>query len=213
MSHLISVTSCSYIVAAEHHITQSQRHDALSQQIAAFRLFPEHQGIKMIPLPSIDVFFPRLASPTLSFVPDPKLQLLPLVISRPRWSTVMILSSSEPTEFPKPIHLSWTAVQEWLCAPREASVPMTGKTMSSMAWPSELFVPGAALIVKSINGVTDQSSMPKESWAAWYLQSLQVWLLRYFIRLSGARWSPKSRPRRSTMPVFQLASRFSICPH
>lgn len=92
----------------------------------------------MIPQPSINVLFPRLASSEYTFVPDSKLQLLPPVTPRPRWSTVMVLSSG-PTESPEPIHLSWTAAQEWLCAPGDASVHLSGMTVSSMAWPSKHF--------------------------------------------------------------------------
>ena len=137
ISHL-SATSCSLIVATENH-------DALSQKMAALRLLPEHQGIKMIPQPSINVLFPRLTSPRNPFqvVSDPKFQLLPPVTIRPGWSTVMILASSTgSSEFPKAIYLSWTAVQEWLssCAPGDASVSLSGMTMLSMAWPSEGFV-------------------------------------------------------------------------
>ena len=135
ISHLLSATSCSFIVATENH-------DALSQKMAALRLLPEHQGIKIIPQPSINVLFPRLTSPGNPFVSDPKLQLLPPATIRPGWSTVMILTSSTgSSEFPKAIHLSRTAVQEWLCVPGDVSgSPVSGMTMSSMAWPSEGFV-------------------------------------------------------------------------
>ena len=150
MSHLISSTSCSYIVAIEHHITHSEQYDALGQQIATLRLLSEHQGIKMIPQPNIEVLFPRLTSPGEPFVPDPNLQLLPPVVPRPSWSTIMILHSSGSTKFPKPIHLYHTALQEWLCAPGDAFPPVTGMTISSMAWPSECFS-GAAFIVKNPN--------------------------------------------------------------
>lgn len=147
MSHLISSTSCSYIVAADHHIVHREHYDALGQQISTLQLLSEHQGIKMIPQPSLDVLFPRLASPGKPFISDPKLELLPPVTARPSWSTVMILHSSGSTKFPKPIHLHRTAFQEWLCGPGDASPPVTGMTISSMAWPSKFLSPTSNLIV------------------------------------------------------------------
>ena len=134
MSHLFGATSCSLIVATENY-------DALSQKMVALQLLPEHQDNKIIPQPSINVLFPRLTSPGNPFVSNPKLQLLPLVTIHPGWSTVIILASSTgSSEFPKVIRLSWTAVQEWLYVPGDASGSLSGTTMSSMAWPSEGFV-------------------------------------------------------------------------
>ena len=157
MSHLISSTSCSYIVAIEHHIAHSEQYDALGQQIATLRLLSEHRGIKMIPQPNIKVLFPRLTSPGEAFVSDPNLQLLPPVVPRPSWSTIMILHSSGSTKFPKPIHLHRTVFQEWLYAPGDASPPVTGMMISLMAWPSEYFS-STTFIVKNLNGPANRIS-------------------------------------------------------
>lgn len=137
VSHLLHTTSCSYLVAPEEQINgEMTPQDVIGQQIASLRLLSENRHLKLISQPRIGFVYARLELPGTPFVPDHNLQLLPAIAPRSSWSTVMILHSSGSTKFPKPIYLHNTAFQEWLQAPYEGAQSITGKIISSMAYPS-----------------------------------------------------------------------------
>ncbi|KAK7464743.1 hypothetical protein VKT23_005949 [Stygiomarasmius scandens] len=142
--HLLSVTSCNFIIASDSvpgTAMELVTHSVLGEMNASGK------SIQILKPPSIKDLFPRLASsttipkfiPSETFKPIPPLSTLVPDAYRAKnmenWPW-MIIHSSGSTKFPKPIYIGQrSGLQQWLTWPWMSEMDIAGKVQGTLGTP------------------------------------------------------------------------------
>ncbi|THU93668.1 acetyl-CoA synthetase-like protein [Dendrothele bispora CBS 962.96] len=146
--HLLSITSCNYIIASTGAVPNAA--DATAMELITQSVLDEMdvngRSLKVLKPPSVKDIFPRLAPSSLpippfvrseDFRPIPPLSvLIPGALRDKNEWPWMIIHSSGSTKFPKPVYIGQkTGLQQWLTWPWISEMDISGKVQGTLGTP------------------------------------------------------------------------------